>query len=104
MERSSDGTDIDTDIDESQEGEAENNTVQLRFPRNIRFPVDNTTSEGKNNTVSQMLSLLVNKKQADSSKRSTFRVGHTHNKQDQRLAVVNGGLVTATSAASQQPT
>ena len=64
-------------------------------PRHIRLHVDNATSEGKNNTMAQLLSLMVNRRLVATTKLSTFRVGHTHNKQDQTHSVVNAALTPA---------
>ena len=74
-------------------------STSTAFPRHIRLHVDNATSEGKNNTMAQLLSLMVNRRQMATAKLSTFRVGHTHNKHGQRLSVVNTALTQAKTAA-----
>ena len=70
-------------------------STSTAFPRHIRLHVDNATSEGKNNTMAQLLSLMVNRHHVATAKLSTFRVGHTHNNHDQRLSVVNTALTQA---------
>ena len=62
------------------------------FPAMIRCVSDNASSETKNQTVCKFMAWLVFKKKVRSAEMSQFRVGHTHNRQDQRFAICSTAI------------
>ena len=63
------------------------------FPKVLRCVSDNASGETKNQTVCKFLAWLVFKGKVQSAELSQFRVGHTHNRQDQRFSVI-GTVIT----------
>ena len=59
---------------------------------NLKVHTDNATSEGKNQVMMKMMGYLVWKHAFRSAEMSQFRVGHSHNKQDQRFGCVATAL------------
>ena len=69
-------------------------TVRLgvQVPTQLVLHSDNASGEGKNQTVMQFCAWLVWCGKFETVTMTQFRVGHTHNVQDQRFAVVAGAL------------
>ena len=59
---------------------------------NLKVHTDNATSEGKNQVIMKLMGYLVWKHAFRSAEMSQFRVGHSHNKQDQRFGCVATAL------------
>ena len=64
----------------------------IAFPAHLVIQSDNAAGEGKNQTVMQFCAWLVWKGSFEAVTMAQFRVGHTHNQQDQRFSVVASGL------------
>ncbi len=62
------------------------------MPQNLHVHSDNASGEGKNQTMMKLLSWMVWKGLFKTAEMSMFRVGHSHNKQDQRFAEVAEAL------------
>ncbi len=62
------------------------------LPAVLRAHTDNATSEGKNQTVMKYMAWLVWKRTFRACEMTMFRVGRTHNKQDQRFGEVAAAL------------
>ncbi len=63
----------------------------------MRVHMDNARSKGKNQTVMKYMAWLVWKRAFRACEMTMFRVGHAHNRQDQRF-----GEVAATLARKQE--
>ena len=63
------------------------------FPAVLRCVSDNATGETKNQIMCKFLAWLVFKRKVKSAELAQFRVGHTHNRQDQRFAVCGTAIV-----------
>ncbi len=68
----------------------------IPMPSLLRVHTDNATSEGKNQTMMKFCAWLIFQGAFRSVEMSQFRVGHTHNKQDQRFGSVAMALARAT--------
>ena len=66
------------------------------MPTHMRFHTDNASSEGKNITVFCFAAWLVWNDAFESCDNTQFVVGHTHNRQDQRIGVACTGLARST--------
>ncbi len=62
------------------------------MPAKLRIHTDNAASEGKNQTMMKFCAWLVWRRAFESVEMTMFRVGHTHNKQDQRFGVAATAL------------
>ena len=72
------------------------------FPKVLRCVSDNATGETKNQIVCKFLAWLVFKGKVRSAELSQFRVGHTHNRQDQRFSVI-GTVISKPATHIQDP-
>ena len=64
----------------------------VSLPRHLVIQSDNAAGEGKNQTVMKFCAWLVWRGTFESVTMCMFRVGHTHNQQDQRFSVLAGAL------------
>ncbi len=64
----------------------------LASPAILRVRTDNAPSEGENQTSMKHLAWPVWKKAFRAAEMTMFRVGHTHNRQDQRFGEVAAAL------------
>ena len=66
----------------------EKNPPEYALPRGLIVAADNTAREGKNQYVANFLSYLTTQEKFETVQEEFFRVGHTHNEQDQRFSSV----------------
>ena len=67
----------------------------IAFPAHLVFQSDNAAGEGKNQTVMKFCAWLVWRGAFETVTMAQFRVGHTHNQQDQRFSAVASALSAA---------
>jgi len=67
----------------------------VSMPRHLIIQSDNAAGEGKNQTVMKFCACLVWRGTFASVTMAMFRVGHTHNQQDQRFSVLASALSAA---------
>jgi len=70
----------------------ETSRLGAQVPAHLVVHSDNASGEGKNQTVMKFCAWLVWRGMFETVTMTQFRVGHTHNVQDQRFAVVGGAL------------
>ena len=67
------------------------------MPTRLVFHNDNTSKEGRNSMLLQFAAVLVGTQRAEEVTIAMFKVGHTHNRLDQRFAVIAKLLARASS-------